>query len=156
MVFFLLLIFLDGRDNKTLYEIVFDEEFLGGLSLRCSSNRAYRLPPSCLLNLSYGKRWEGTVSKSTDGPAGPRHSTQSRYLKESNKLHQSSSYSAVAGNILPKSQQEKDHSSPYYDVKPNFRSKEFVGTRSMEGRSGVKTHGKNILAKRNDSQAKGK
>lgn len=40
-----------------MYEVVFDKEFLGGMTLRCSSNRAYRLPPSCLLNLSYGKRW---------------------------------------------------------------------------------------------------
>ena len=39
-----------------MYEIVFDEEFLGGLTLRCSPNRAYRLPPACLLNLSHGKR----------------------------------------------------------------------------------------------------
>ena len=43
-------------DVKTLYEVVFDEEFLGGMSLRCSGNRAYKLPASCLLNLSYGKR----------------------------------------------------------------------------------------------------
>ena len=40
----------------TLYEIVFDEEFLGGLTLRCTPNKAYRLPASCLLNLSYGVR----------------------------------------------------------------------------------------------------
>lgn len=43
-------------DVKTLYEVVFDEEFLGGMLLRCSGNRAYKLPASCLLNLSYGKR----------------------------------------------------------------------------------------------------
>ena len=47
---------LDGND--TLYEIIFDEEFLGGMSLRCEGNRGYRLPASCLLNLSYGKRWD--------------------------------------------------------------------------------------------------
>ena len=38
------------------YEILFDEEFLGALTLRSSPNRAYPLPASCLLNLSYGKR----------------------------------------------------------------------------------------------------
>ncbi len=42
--------------NNTIYEILFDEEFLGGLTLRSSPNRAYRLPASCLLNLSFGKR----------------------------------------------------------------------------------------------------
>ena len=47
---------LPTEDNHSVYEILFDEEFLGGLTLRCSPNRAYRLPASCLLNLSYGKR----------------------------------------------------------------------------------------------------
>ena len=42
----------------TQYEIVFDEEFLGGMTLRCSPNQAYRLPPSCIVNISYGKRLE--------------------------------------------------------------------------------------------------
>ena len=51
-------IFSDGSDRPLLIEIVFDEEFLGGLTLRCSPNRAYRLPTSCLLNISYGKRSE--------------------------------------------------------------------------------------------------
>ena len=40
----------------TIYEVLFDEEFLGGLTLRCTPNRAYCLPPSCLLNLSHGVR----------------------------------------------------------------------------------------------------
>lgn len=54
----------NDSDSSSLYEIAFDEEFLGGVSLRCSSNRAYRLPPSCLLNISYGQRLE----KEKEGP----------------------------------------------------------------------------------------
>lgn len=52
-----------------MYEVVFDEDFLGGLQLRCSSTRAYYLPQSCILNITYGKtrkdmyqqqkKWEG-------------------------------------------------------------------------------------------------
>ena len=42
--------------NNLVYEILFDEEFLGGLTIRSSPNRAYRLPCSSLLNLSFGKR----------------------------------------------------------------------------------------------------
>ena len=45
-----------GKEAAVQYEVLFDEEFLGGLSLRCSPNRAYCLPPSCVLNLSYGAR----------------------------------------------------------------------------------------------------
>ena len=48
-----------SKDNSPpLYEIPFDEDFLGCLKLRCSSNRAYRLPSSCLLSISHGKRLE--------------------------------------------------------------------------------------------------
>lgn len=53
------LTFPESKNNSpTLYEILFDEVFLGGLKLRCSSNRAYRLPASCLLSISYGTRIE--------------------------------------------------------------------------------------------------
>ena len=49
---------LTEGSNELTYEILFDEEFPEGLALRCSENRAYRLPPSCLLNISHGKRLE--------------------------------------------------------------------------------------------------
>ncbi len=53
----ILCLFTESNDNSpTLYEVLFDEEFLGGLKLRCSSHRAYRLPAPCLLNISHGRR----------------------------------------------------------------------------------------------------
>ena len=57
------------HSNELLYEILFDEEFLGCLTLRCSQNRAYCLPPSCLVNISYGKRleFESNAQKHTPG-----------------------------------------------------------------------------------------
>ena len=49
----------DGADGKnTVYEVVFDDEFLGGVPLRCNGSRGYKLPAFSLLNLSYGQRWE--------------------------------------------------------------------------------------------------
>lgn len=42
--------------DDMLYDIVFDEEFPGGLSLNCCANRGYRLPKSALINKSYGQR----------------------------------------------------------------------------------------------------
>ena len=36
----------------------FDEEFLGGLAVRCSPNRGYRMPPYAMVNLSHGERKE--------------------------------------------------------------------------------------------------
>ena len=63
----------------TLYEIVFDEEFLGGLTLRCTPNKAYHLPSSCLLNLSYSVRLKRERREGGEGarytPTYHRHSS---------------------------------------------------------------------------------
>ncbi|XP_041847708.1 5'-3' exoribonuclease 1 isoform X2 [Melanotaenia boesemani] len=44
------------REAEVLYEVLFDEEFAGGLNIRCTSPRGYRLPPFALINLSHGAR----------------------------------------------------------------------------------------------------
>ncbi|KAJ8357875.1 hypothetical protein SKAU_G00206690 [Synaphobranchus kaupii] len=46
------------REAEVLYEVVFDEEFAGGLTIRCSAGRGYRLPPCALINLTHGSRQE--------------------------------------------------------------------------------------------------
>ncbi|XP_059849758.1 5'-3' exoribonuclease 1 isoform X1 [Hypanus sabinus] len=46
------------RESDEFYEVLFDEEFPSGLSLRCSSGRGYRLPKGALINLSHGNRLE--------------------------------------------------------------------------------------------------
>lgn len=43
-------------DNDKLYDVVFDNPFLGGLALNCSNGRGYRLPPVAMINISYGNR----------------------------------------------------------------------------------------------------
>ncbi|KAI4897691.1 hypothetical protein NFI96_015716 [Prochilodus magdalenae] len=53
------------RDAEVLYEVLFDEEFAGGLTLRCSPGRGYRLPPCALINLSHGSRQEQSSQKLT-------------------------------------------------------------------------------------------
>lgn len=44
--------------SDVMYEVVFDESFLGGQPLRCSSNKVYLMAPSSLINISYGDRCE--------------------------------------------------------------------------------------------------
>ncbi|XP_067134846.1 5'-3' exoribonuclease 1 isoform X2 [Centruroides vittatus] len=44
------------KQNETLYTIVFDNEFTGGLELNCSKSRGYQMKPSDLINISYGER----------------------------------------------------------------------------------------------------
>ncbi|KAM4772610.1 5'-3' exoribonuclease 1 isoform 2-T2 [Rhinophrynus dorsalis] len=53
------------RDSDILLEVLFDEEFPGGLTIRCSQFRAYRMPPSALINLSHGNRTESAGQKLT-------------------------------------------------------------------------------------------
>ncbi|XP_053528818.1 5'-3' exoribonuclease 1 isoform X1 [Artibeus jamaicensis] len=45
-----------NREADVLFEVLFDEEFPGGLTIRCSPGRGYRLPTSALVNLSHGSR----------------------------------------------------------------------------------------------------
>ncbi|KAM3932203.1 5'-3' exoribonuclease 1 isoform 2-T2 [Leptodactylus fuscus] len=51
------------RDADVLLEILFDEEFPGGLNIRSSQSRGYRVPPSALINLSHGVRTENGGSQ---------------------------------------------------------------------------------------------
>ncbi|XP_078266540.1 5'-3' exoribonuclease 1 isoform X2 [Rhinoraja longicauda] len=46
------------RESDEFYEILFDEEFPGGLTIRCSLGRGYRLPKCALIILSHGNRME--------------------------------------------------------------------------------------------------
>lgn len=54
-----------SREADVLFEVLFDEEFPGGLTIRCSPGRGYRLPTSALVNLSHGSRCETGNQKLT-------------------------------------------------------------------------------------------
>ncbi|XP_006162366.1 5'-3' exoribonuclease 1 isoform X3 [Tupaia chinensis] len=54
-----------NREADVLFEVLFDEEFPGGLTIRCSPGRGYRLPTSALVNLSHGSRSETGNQKLT-------------------------------------------------------------------------------------------
>ncbi|KAK2552969.1 5'-3' exoribonuclease 1 [Acropora cervicornis] len=48
-----------GDENSdVMYEVVFDEPFLGGQPLRCSSNKVYLMSAASLINISHGNRCE--------------------------------------------------------------------------------------------------
>lgn len=42
--------------NETVYDIVFDKPFLGGMTLNCSRNRGYRCSHLYFINISHGDR----------------------------------------------------------------------------------------------------
>ena len=49
-----------ARMEDNVYDVLFDESFTGGLSLRCSPGRGYRMPGSAMINITFketgGKR----------------------------------------------------------------------------------------------------
>ncbi|XP_072560134.1 5'-3' exoribonuclease 1 [Paramormyrops kingsleyae] len=62
------------RELEVLYEVMFDEEFPGGLTIRCSQGHGYRLPPSALISLSHGTRMD-TVSHKLTAVVKPQPTT---------------------------------------------------------------------------------
>ena len=44
------------ESSDVMYEVVFDDSFLGGQPLRCSLNKVYLMSASSLINISYGDR----------------------------------------------------------------------------------------------------
>uniref|UniRef100_A0A674N4Y8 5'-3' exoribonuclease 1 n=1 Tax=Takifugu rubripes TaxID=31033 RepID=A0A674N4Y8_TAKRU len=67
------------REAEVLYEVLFDEEFAGGLNISASC-RGYRLPPCALINISHGSRADHSshrltaIVKPQSTPAGSFHS----------------------------------------------------------------------------------
>ncbi|XP_016797589.3 5'-3' exoribonuclease 1 isoform X8 [Pan troglodytes] len=77
-----------NREADVLFEVLFDEEFPGGLTIRCSPGRGYRLPTSALVNLSHGSRSETGNQKLT------------AIVKPQPAVHQHSSSSSVSSGHL--------------------------------------------------------
>ena len=76
----ILLVFYTADGSE--YEVLYDEQFLGGLSIRGSRNAAYRHPSSCLINLS--KRIRQTArsfdnQRITTGNTSDRWTTHDRH-----------------------------------------------------------------------------
>ncbi|XP_074544570.1 5'-3' exoribonuclease 1 isoform X1 [Halichoeres trimaculatus] len=102
------------REAEVLYEVLFDEEFAGGLNIRCASPRGYRLPPCALINLSHGARVDPASHKLTavvkPQPAaaanfnsqrqlgGLNHSPRSPFIPTQHNNKQSTGKAAAQGN----------------------------------------------------------
>ncbi|XP_062506213.1 5'-3' exoribonuclease 1-like isoform X2 [Corticium candelabrum] len=69
-----------GATDNPLYEVLFDEPFLGGMTIRCSPNRAYKLPPSAFINISHGKRLQASRNRHLVGSfSQPSHVEHQQY-----------------------------------------------------------------------------
>ncbi|KAL7990884.1 hypothetical protein Chor_014314 [Crotalus horridus] len=73
-----------SRESDVLYEVLFDEEFHGGLTIRSSPSRGYRVPACALINISYGYRTEtGSQKLTAIVKPQPAVSSYNSYLSES-------------------------------------------------------------------------
>nr|XP_023411231.1 5'-3' exoribonuclease 1 isoform X1 [Loxodonta africana] len=77
-----------NREADVLFEVLFDEEFPGGLTIRCLPGRGYRLPTSALVNLSHGSRSE-TGNQKLTAIVKPQPAVN----------HYSSNYSVSSGHL---------------------------------------------------------
>eukprot|EP00092_Neocalanus_flemingeri_P006262 GFUD01006736.1.p1 GENE.GFUD01006736.1~~GFUD01006736.1.p1 ORF type:complete len:1636 (+),score=540.21 GFUD01006736.1:158-5065(+) len=61
-----------NKMEDNLYDVVFDEAFTGGLSLRCSNGRGYRLPGSALINITFKEGGSRREQGNDGGKVKPR------------------------------------------------------------------------------------
>ena len=60
------------RPEDGFVEVLFDQEFHGGLGLRTSAKKCYRVPRTALINISHGNRVQASQSGLPEGLSGQR------------------------------------------------------------------------------------
>ncbi|XP_018322001.1 5'-3' exoribonuclease 1 isoform X2 [Agrilus planipennis] len=95
----------DASDEDTMYDVLFDEEFSGGLELNCLTPRAYRLPRSAMINISHGERMLNQKTGVVPGQLLQNLNTDPQYHK--NYYMQNGAISRPSGHFRPSS------ASPY-------------------------------------------
>lgn len=118
------------REAEVLYEVVFDEEFAGGLDIRCTSPRGYRLPPCALINISHGVRVDHGSHKLTaivkPQPATAANFNSPRQLNHSPRSpFMSTQHNNKQGVVKPASQ-ANNRSSPSKGPIQKQQTKEYT------------------------------
>ncbi|KAK3105106.1 hypothetical protein FSP39_017370 [Pinctada imbricata] len=99
------------KESDVIYEVVFDEAFQGGLTIRCSEGRGYRVPPAALINITYGERKNGAR-------ADPVASQQNSYERTQN-YHTSQPQYPRQGSYNQNAWQQGQSSRGYNEVVTN-------------------------------------
>jgi uncharacterized protein YgfB (UPF0149 family) len=77
-----------GATNDPLFEVLFDEPFLGGMTLRCSPNQAYKMSPSSLINISHGMRRQAEENRKILDQGQPKPHTERQPSNQSRHKQQ--------------------------------------------------------------------
>ncbi|XP_026520355.1 5'-3' exoribonuclease 1 isoform X1 [Notechis scutatus] len=92
-----------SRESDVLYEVLFDEDFHGGLTIRSSPSRGYRMPACALINISHGYRTE-TGNQKLTAIVKPQPAVSSYNLYSSETFSVSSQKAHLGGlNHSPRS-----------------------------------------------------
>jgi hypothetical protein len=149
------------KEQDMLYEVLFDEEFLGGLAIRCPPNRAYRMPSSAMINITFGEvRRDRAVqeqkssatfsspSARTSSRQSHQQQQQTKFVANGNHRHQPQQYQQQppvrilqhpprTSNVLTSGHQAATSSSSPHD--PKAAEPRFVQTQ-LEKREPVITN----------------
>ncbi|XP_059155106.1 5'-3' exoribonuclease 1-like isoform X2 [Physella acuta] len=80
----------EGITPHSLYDVVFDEAFTGGITLRCSENKGYRVPGSAMLNLTFGEfRKNVGMDKKSSRNSARMHQSHSHDRSSASSHHSS-------------------------------------------------------------------
>ncbi|KAK7476098.1 hypothetical protein BaRGS_00032652 [Batillaria attramentaria] len=93
--------------QDTMFDVIFDEEFVGGITLRCSKKRGYRVPPIAMLNLSHGQRLSRPEQQQSQSQPKPswKQQRQQGWQQSSQAAgvpNQSSRAAGGSAGLLPK------------------------------------------------------
>lgn len=91
------------RQEDSLIEVVFDEEFHGGQPIRTNSNKSYRVPRAALINITYGSRKLKTDVKAISKPMAIVQpiSEQKRTMRPTASRSKESSPAIAAKHVTP-------------------------------------------------------
>lgn len=113
----------EENESDTMYEIVFDKEFFGGLALTCSPGKGYRLPAHSLINITQSSK---SGQKYVQSPA--KNNRTNRNFKAANEailkyLQSDNSISASVQNLQKKQHQTSPGlTKPFYNVNEMFQT----------------------------------
>ncbi|CAD5122205.1 DgyrCDS10650 [Dimorphilus gyrociliatus] len=99
-------IYVSSKVQDTIYEVLFDEQFVGSFNIRGSNGKGYRMPGSALINISYGKRkTQISAPKVREFPFSQSSAHRARY--DNQKNHQGHPVNSKPQN-KPKSRPSDD------------------------------------------------
>ncbi|XP_068136887.1 5'-3' exoribonuclease 1 isoform X2 [Hyperolius riggenbachi] len=106
------------KDADVLLEVLFDEEFPGGLTIRCTQSRGYRLPTSALISLTHGASQKGQLGALNHSPRSlfvpTRHpGGKQQYQGNTNSPHKGFNSS---GNQKIKHKQEEEFNNVWQSL----------------------------------------